>query len=159
MIPDMKNLRLLALTVVWLLPVASFAEKPDHAGKGPMQAAEKRSERAAERANSQWKDGAMRGQARAAETSEAAAKAHDEMDAAADEALEQVEGVREDADKAAKRAEKEAEKAAKRAEKGGEQAAANAADDVERDTQVAKLARPKQPRGFWARLFGGEESE
>jgi hypothetical protein len=58
----------IGLLLVWFAPAAGFA-KDDDEGKGNAGgvAAEHRSERADERSNAQWSEGATRGQERAAE--------------------------------------------------------------------------------------------
>ena len=183
----MNQLQRIALAAIWLLPATALAEKPDHAGKGPMKAAEKRSQQAADHANSQWQAGAQRGEERAAQLKAASGKADDAVNEAADEAMEHAEQALENTDEAAKRSEQEAAKAAKRQEKQSKKAAKRAEKEAEKaakqaekeledaedmpanaaaglsstgaEARVAKVEQKKKQKGFWARFFGGEESE
>jgi hypothetical protein len=138
-----------------LLAMAASAEKPEKSSPAGGKAEEHRSERAAERANSQWQEDATRGQDRAAEV-EKRAEDHDEDDGVGDP-RDRKRAKDKDRDSHPEVDDPHEGSARDRDGKAGGRSAVDRKSSGEPDTD--EMGRAKQPkgeaRGFWQRLFGG----
>ena len=126
------------LAACLFLPSLASSEKPGK-GSGGGKAVEHRSNRAAERSNAQWQEGASLSQDRANE----------------------VRDPNDDVDESKEARERREEK---RAEKGGKKRADAAEADEGSESQESREARrdrreETQNRSFWQRTFGGGDPE
>lgn len=143
-----------ALGMALSVSLAASAEKPTDKAGG--KSLENQSQKAAERANSQWQEDATRGQARA-----------DQVRKHAEEATEDATDASEKAGKQAKDAEKRAKKEARGLAKDDDdhgdhqESLSDRADVKTKEAQGRIDESAKQPRGkargFWGRWFGGDE--